>query len=117
MSAAAAVLFSVCQVIAGEADVLKANVVKTGDGVYHFDVTLRHGDTGWDHYADAWEILGPDGAVLGKRVLYHPHVEEQPFTRSLGNVKIPATVGSVRIRAHDKVHGYGGAEIDVVLPE
>jgi hypothetical protein len=49
---------------------------------------LRHGDTGWDDYADGWRIETPAGEVLGTRVLHHPHVEEQPFTRSLGGVEI-----------------------------
>lgn len=87
------------------------------DQGYRFDVTLRHADTGWDHYADAWEVLAPDGAVLGRRVLAHPHVNEQPFTRSLGGVRVPAGIDRVRIRAHDSVHGYGGREMEVALPE
>lgn len=93
-------------------------VAVSGDraGGYRFDVTLRHADTGWDHYADAWEVLGPDGTVLAKRVLLHPHVDEQPFTRSLAGVKIPAGIARVRIRAHDSVHGYGGREMEVALP-
>lgn len=102
---------------AGEADVTAVKVSKTGDGVYRFDVTVRHADTGWQHYADRWEVLSPDGEVLGTRVLAHPHVEEQPFTRSLGGVRVPAEIRTVRVRAGDSVHGTGGAEIDVALPE
>ncbi len=48
-----------------------------------FDVTLSHPDTGWDHYSDDWHVEGARGEVLGLRVLAHPHVTEQPFTRSL----------------------------------
>lgn len=100
---------------AGEADVVGAEARKSAGGAYSFDVTLRHADEGWDHYADAWDVLGPDGTVLATRVLYHPHVDEQPFTRSLSGVKIPAGVTDVTIRAHDKLHGYGGAELVVEL--
>lgn len=103
--------------MAGEADVVDVNVTKTGPGVYRFDVTVRHDDTGWDHYADRWDVIGPGGSVLGERVLLHPHVDEQPFTRSLRGVKIPDGVDEVRIRAHDSVHGLGGAEITVALPD
>ncbi len=71
-----------------------------------FHVTLKHGDTGWDHYADAWRVVTEDGKELGTRTLYHPHVDEQPFTRSLGDVKIPADASVVYIEAHDKVHGW-----------
>ncbi len=100
---------------AGEADVVDAKARKAADGSYGFDVTLRHADEGWDHYADAWDVLAPDGTVLGTRVLYHPHVDEQPFTRSLSGVNIPAGVTKVTILAHDKVHEYGGKELVVEL--
>ncbi len=101
---------------AGEADVVDAAVVRQADGRYRFDVTVRHADEGWGHYADRFEILAPDGTVLGTRVLLHPHVDEQPFTRSLADVTIPAGIESVRIRAHDSVHGYGGAEVEREIP-
>ena len=67
--------------LAGEADVVGVEVTKQGQGRFRFDVTVRHADEGWDHYADRWEVLGPDGAALGVRELAHPHVNEQPFTR------------------------------------
>jgi hypothetical protein len=62
-------------------------------------------------------VLGPDGAVLGERVLLHPHETEQPFTRSLSGVVIPAAIDEVTVRAGDKVHGFGGAEMRVALPD
>ena len=103
--------------LAGEVAVVAAKATGTADGSYRFDVTLRHADEGWDHYADAWDVLAPDGTVLGTRVLYHPHVDEQPFTRSLSGVRVPAGVTEVTIRAHDKVHEYGGKELTVKLPQ
>jgi hypothetical protein len=81
-----------------------------------FDVTVRHADSGWQHYADQWDVLALDGTVLGSRVLLHPHVNEQPFTRSLGNVQIPSGIDRVVIRARDSLHGWGGREIEVTLP-
>jgi len=101
---------------AGEADVVAAEAVRSADGTWRFTVTVRHADTGWDHYADRWEVLAPDGTVLGVRELLHPHETEQPFTRSLSGVEIPDGLGSVTVRAHDSVHGHGGATIEVVLP-
>ena len=89
---------------------------KSAPGVYSFAVTVTHFDKGWDHYANAWEVIGPNGKLLGRRVLGHPHENEQPFTRSLSGVKIPEGVTTVRLRARDKVHGFGGAEIKVALP-
>ncbi len=101
---------------AGEADVVGATAERIGDGVWRFDVTVRHGDTGWKHYADRWDVVGPDGKVLGVRKLLHPHETEQPFTRSLSGVRIPAGVRRVKLRANDKVHGLGGREFTVELP-
>ncbi len=100
---------------AGEADVVAAQAVRDGEGVYRFHVSVSHGDSGWDHYADKWDVLAPDGSLLGTRVLLHPHENEQPFTRSLGGVAIPAGVDRVTLRAHDSVHGYGGAELTVEI--
>ncbi len=101
---------------AGEADVVGVQAVSEGSGNWRFHVTVAHGDTGWDHYADKWDVVAPDGAVLGTRVLLHPHEAEQPFTRSLGGVAIPANIAEVTLRAHDKEHGYGGKELVVELP-
>ncbi len=102
---------------AGEADVVKVEVVPASGGTYSFHVTVAHDDTGWDHYADKWQVIGPDGALLGERVLLHPHVNEQPFTRSLSGVSIPDGVTAVTLRAGDSVHEFGGKEIEVNLPD
>ena len=102
--------------MAGEADVVGVEAEKEGAGTYRFDVTVAHGDEGWDHYADAWDVVAPDGTVLGTRVLAHPHENEQPFTRSLGGVAIPDGVTEVTLRAKDSVHEYGGEEMTVTLP-
>ncbi|UCH75007.1 MAG: hypothetical protein JSU82_03935 [Rhodospirillales bacterium] len=102
--------------LAGEADVIDARAERAGAGTWRFSVTVRHADEGWDHYADAWDVVAPDGTVLGTRTLLHPHETEQPFTRSLSGVRIPDGMTEVRIRAHDSVHGHGGAEFTVSLP-
>ena len=85
------------------------------DNICSFDVTLEHDDSGWDHYADLWQILSDDGTVLGKRVLLHPHVNEQPFTRSLNGVNIPNGINTVWIEAHDSVHGMSADKFKVDL--
>lgn len=87
-----------------------------GDGSHTFAVTISSADTGWDKYADAFEVVAPDGSVLGTRVLAHPHVEEQPFTRSLTGVEVPEGVDRVTIRARDSVVGFCGVEMTVDLP-
>lgn len=103
--------------VAGEADVVAAEARRAADGSWTFSVTVRHADTGWDHYADAWEVRAPDGTVLGTRTLLHPHVEEQPFTRSLGGVAVPDDVATVTICARDSVHAFDGACVDVDLDD
>jgi len=83
---------------------VKANC--SASRVCTFNVTLNHQDTGWKHYANKWEIYTPDGKLLARRTLYHPHVNEQPFTRSLSGVKIPKGLNKVIVKGHDLVHGY-----------
>ncbi len=103
--------------VAGEAHVENVKVAVTGKNSFRFDVTVRHADEGWKHYADKWDVLAPDGSVLGTRTLYHPHVDEQPFTRSLSGVVVPDGIDEVTIRAHDSKHGYGGETLTVAVPE
>ena len=98
---------------AGEADVVDAQASKASDGTWRFNVTVRHADTGWDHYANKWEVVTKDGKVLATRVLAHPHVNEQPFTRSKSGIEIPAGIDEVIVRAGDSVHGTGGKTVTV----
>ncbi len=85
--------------------IVSATAARTGD-TWRVDVTLRHPDTGWDHYADGWEVVAPDGTSLGLRELVHPHETEQPFTRALTGVAIPEGLTEVRIRARCLVDGW-----------
>ena len=101
---------------AGEADVIDVRARKTAPETYQLDVTVRHADSGWDHYADKWEVLDPSGVVLGTRVLLHPHVDEQPFIRSLAGLNVPHGIKQVTVRAHDKVHGWRGKTVTITLP-
>ncbi len=80
-------------------------------------VTLRHADTGWDHYADGWRVVTAEGKVLGHRTLYHPHENEQPFTRSLSGIIIPVEVNTVFVEAHDKVHGWNKERLEINLQQ
>jgi len=97
------------------ADVIGATITPSG-GAYRISVTVLSPDTGWDKYADAWEARAPDGSVLGTRVLAHPHVDEQPFTRSLNDVAVPDGVMQLSIAARDSVAGFCGTTFDVDVP-
>lgn len=108
----------------GNADVEFVRAVKNGDGAWTFSVTVRHPDTGWEDYADGWDVVLPDGTVLKPdpqspftRLLLHPHENEQPFTRSQSGIVIPDDIDQVRVRAHDLVDGWGGQEVVVLLTE
>ena len=104
-----------------DADVffVKAIFISQND-TWTFEVTVEHPDSGWDDYADGWDVVTPDGTVLKRnpdvpftRLLAHPHVNEQPFTRSQSGITIPDGISEVVVRAHDIVNGFGGAEVRV----
>ncbi|HIP52960.1 MAG TPA: hypothetical protein EYH03_02985 [Chromatiales bacterium] len=103
--------------VAGEADIIDAKIISRGENRYDFQVTVEHADDGWEHYADRWEILTPSGEMLATRVLHHPHVQEQPFTRGLSGIEIPPSITSVTLRGYDKLHGYGGKTLTLQLPD
>lgn len=100
---------------AGVADVVDVTITKVGDSTFRINATLLHEDTGWDHYADRWDVVTPDGTVLGSRVLHHPHVNEQPFTRSL-TLTLSPSITTVTIQAHDSVHELGGETVQITVP-
>ena len=100
---------------AGAADVLEVAVQQQPDARWTFRVTVRHADRDWQHYANRWEVVAPDGSVLATRRLRHPHVQEQPFTRQLRDVEIPSEVTEVSLRAHCSVHAHGGESVVVKL--
>ena len=104
------------------ADVLHVRAVQGADSTWTFYVAVAHPDTGWEDYADGWDVVLPDGTAVKPdpdspftRLLLHPHENEQPFTRSQSGILIPASMTQVRVRAHDLVDGFGGAEIVVRL--
>jgi hypothetical protein len=102
--------------VAGPADVLNVKAECTAQRRCRFAVSVRHDDSGWDHYANRWEVLNPENRdIIATRVLHHPHEHEQPFTRSLNGVDIPEGLATVIVRAHDSVHGFGGKEQAVEL--
>lgn len=100
--------------LADPAEIVGATARATNAG-WQFDVTIAHGDTGWEDYADGWRVELADGTILGTRILVHPHVEEQPFTRSLREVTIPGGVSEVHIRASTNVTGWADTRQTVPL--
>jgi hypothetical protein len=99
----------------GCADVVGVTI-EPGDAGFTVSATVASADTGWEKYADLWEVRAPDGSVLGERVLAHPHETEQPFTRSVGGVDIPPEIAEVVVAARDSVAGFCGAEFVAEVP-
>lgn len=89
------------------AHVLATDFQRTGENTYTVSATVRHNDTGWNNYANAFEVKG-DNVENGERVLLHPHENEQPFTRSQSGV---VATGLVYVEAKDNVEGLGGSLI------
>lgn len=100
---------------AGEVAIEYAKLKSEGEGRWRISVTLRHQDVNRFHFADAWRIVAKDGTVIATRRMAHPHVEEQPFTRSLSGVKIPAGTRYVYVEAHDSEHGWSPDRLEVEL--
>ncbi len=94
-------------------DVIDATAVREGTA-WTVSATLSSPYDTPERYADAWRVVGPDGAVYGERILTHDHASEQPFTRSEPGVEIPEDVDTVTIEGRDRQFGYGG--VTFVLP-
>ncbi|MEK6255743.1 MAG: hypothetical protein N2C13_00315 [Chloroflexota bacterium] len=107
-----------------DADVKYVKAIQTTNGTWTFHVTVYHPDTGWEDYVNGWDVVTLDGIVIKPdqssiftRLLLHPHVGEQPFTRSQAGIVIPDGVAKVIVRANDLLHGFGGEEITVDLTQ
>lgn len=108
-----------------DADIIFVKAVQANDGTWTFNVTVFHPDTGWDDYTNGWDVVTEDGMVLKPdpespftRLLLHPHVDDQPFTRSQANIVIPEGITKIIVRANDLLHGFGGQEVfvDLTIP-
>ncbi len=95
--------------------IMDVEVSRAGMG-WRFDVTLEHPDTGWDHFADGWELVDAAGNQIGYRKLMHPHIDEQPFTRSLNNVMLPDGMKTIWVRARCSKDGWANDIYEVTLP-
>ncbi|MDQ2778454.1 MAG: hypothetical protein M3Y32_02720 [Pseudomonadota bacterium] len=97
-------------------DVLGAEVRASGADRFDFDVRIASPYDSPTRYGDGLRVQGAGGVVYGVRKLVHDHADEQPFTRDLYGVKIPAGVTSVTVQGRDQHSGWGGKTVDVKLP-
>lgn len=79
--------------------------------------TVRSADTGDDKYADLWQVRTPDGDIVVERVLTHPHVDEQPFTRSAQATPLADDITDLVVVAHDSIAGWCGTAFDLTLDQ
>jgi hypothetical protein len=94
-----------------------AVAVTGSDADYTFNVTIESSDVDCSEFADWWEVLTLDGALVYRRILEHSHTDANgtsdpdapgnTFTRSGGPVPVAAT-DLVVVRAHMSVGGYNG---------
>ncbi|EPJ48384.1 MAG: hypothetical protein OFPII_06270 [Osedax symbiont Rs1] len=94
---------------ASETSINDVQAKQLSDGRFDFSVTLSHTDKSWDHYANVWQIKTLDGRLLATRVLQHPHITEQPFTRSISGVDIPDGATAVIVVAGCTLDGINSA--------
>lgn len=98
------------------ADVVGVSAEQSADGAWRISATVSSGDTGWDKYADLWEVY-VDGEKVAERVLAHPHETEQPFTRSTSGVMLPEGTTAIEVAARDSVNGFCGEAFVLDLPQ
>jgi hypothetical protein len=87
------------------------------DGAYSFSVSIESADIDCSQFADFWEVLAEDGALLYRRILEHSHTDENgttdpdapgnTFTREGGPIAIDGA-RVVVVRAHMSTSGYNG---------
>ena len=92
----------------GPANVVGAAATRNVDGTFDVRVTVRSSDKGPEYYCDRIEFLDADGKVLHTHRVAKPHPNEQPFSESLRNLRLPEGLEQVTLRARmfpDKATG------------
>jgi hypothetical protein len=97
-------------------DVVSVKVTPRSSNVFDFDITVSSPYDTPQRYADAIRVVARPDVILGERILFHDHADEQPFTRDVYGVKIPSGVRVVVVQARDRANGYGGKTVEVTLP-
>lgn len=69
--------------------------------------TLSHDDAGDYHFMDRWQVLTPDGDVLGEEAFITPRVQAPERITTLRDIRLPQGTREIRVRVHDTLHGWG----------
>lgn len=79
-------------------------------------VTIQHDDSGWDHFADGFEVQAPDGTRLGYRELTRPNVGQRTQDVDMTGLKLPEGIGYVLIRTRCSLVGWAAEPVRLDLP-
>ena len=103
--------------LAPYADVVAVSVPSGSERAYVFSVSIESADIDCTQFANWWEVLTEDGALVYRRILEHSHTDangssdaDQPgntFTRTGGPVPVGVD-DVVLVRAHLSTGGYNG---------
>jgi hypothetical protein len=97
-------------------DVVAGRLVPSGAGRYDVTVSLSSPYDTRFRFADGWRVLTSRGDFLGERWFHRHHAFEQPWTRTLRGIRIPADVDEVVLEGHDVMYGYGGGAYFLRVP-
>lgn len=98
------------------ADVVGLRLEEGAEG-FTFWVTVQSPDEGCGRFAAFWEVVDERGeSLLLRRILAHAHVDEQPFTRAAGPLRLQPDARVV-VRAWMRPGGYGGQALRGSLRE
>lgn len=71
--------------------------------------------TSEEHYCNLVEIRSEDGTVLGSRELQTAHPDEQPFSRRIGEIVLPAGTDTITAIASDSKYGFCGRSLSLKI--
>ena len=100
----------------GPANIVGSAVTRNLDGTFDLRITVRSADKGPEYYCDRIEIVDPDGKVLHTHRVAKPHPNEQPFSETLRNLKLPAELEQVTLRARMHPDKATGKDRTLTLP-
>ena len=100
----------------GPANVVGSAITRNLNGTFDLRVTVRSADKGLEYYCDRIEIVDPEGKVLYTHRVAKPHHNEQPFSETLNNLRLPAELEQVIVRARMRPDNATGRDRTLKLP-
>ena len=101
----------------GPANVVGAAATRNLDGTFDMRVTVRSADKGPEYYCDRIEFVDADGKVVHTHRVAKPHPNEQPFSESLRNLRLPEGLEQITLRARMAPDKATGKDRTLKLPQ